>query len=104
MRQARTHAEQRQRDDQRGVACPADAALEGLKWNLAVLHRIHVCSFFMCGMRHVGKPTQLIRRRAQTDGAVALARAHTYARSWPPRCRHTMSARPNSAHTPQDPL
>ncbi len=96
MRQAGTHAEQRQRDDQRGVACPADAALEGLKWNLAVLHRIHVCSFFMCGMRHVGKPTQLIRRRAQTDGAVALARAHTYARSWPPRRRHRMTARPTS--------
>ena len=40
MRQAKTHAEQRQRDDQRSIACPADTALEGLKWNLSVLHRV----------------------------------------------------------------
>jgi hypothetical protein len=40
MRQAGTHAEQRQRDDQRGIACPANTALEGLKWNLSVLHRV----------------------------------------------------------------
>ena len=40
MRQAGTHAEQRQCDDQRGIACPANTALEGLKWNLSVLHRV----------------------------------------------------------------
>jgi hypothetical protein len=89
------------------ISVPTSGASLALRIQ-SLLHRIPVYSFCLpnrichdhkpsvCGMRHVGMPTQMIRRRALTDGAIALARAQTYARSWPPRRRHRMPARPTS--------